>query len=218
LLATQPGAWCPDQYDNPDNVAAYVSLADELAAQLGRIDILVCSVGTGGHSAGIFRVLQRYFPHLRLIGVDTIGSTIFGQPATSRLMRGLGSSIHPGNVDYDAFDEVHWVAPHVPSPRGDASRHRRLECRRGGAMAVARTHDPDVRVAAVFPDGPQRYFDTIYNDKYCAHHALMNTAPPADPDLICSTGERVVQHWTRCGTVTDPAAVATAPKPRGPQR
>ena len=34
----------------------------------------------------------------------------------------------------------------------------------------------------------------------------------------CSTGERVVEHWTRCATVTDPAAVATAPKPRGAQR
>jgi cysteine synthase len=224
LLATQPGAWCPDQYDNPDNVAAYVSLADELAAQLGRIDILVCSVGTGGHSAGIFRVLQRYFPHLRLIGVDTIGSTIFGQPATSRLMRGLGSSIHPGNVDYDAFDEVHWVAPHeaVWTCRRLAATHHATGGWSVGAVAlvagwVARTHDPDVRVAAVFPDGPQRYFDTVYNDEYCAHHGLMNTAPPAEPDIICSTGERVVEHWTRCATVTDPAAVATAPKPRGAQ-
>jgi cysteine synthase A len=225
LLATQPGAWCPDQYNNPDNVAAYVSLADELADQLGRIDILVCSVGTGGHSAGIFRVLQRYFPHLRLIGVDTIGSTIFGQPATSRLMRGLGSSIHPRNVDYDAFDEVHWVAPHeaVWTCRSLAATHHATGGWSVGAVAlvagwVARTHDPDVRVAAVFPDGPQRYFDTVYNDEYCAHHGLTNTAPPAEPDMISSTGERVVEHWTRCGTVTDPAAAATAPKPRGAQR
>ena len=26
-------------------------------------------------------------------------------------MRGLGSSIYPRNVDYAAFNEVHWVAP-----------------------------------------------------------------------------------------------------------
>lgn len=31
LLAAYPGAWCPDQYHNPDNVAAYGGLADELA-------------------------------------------------------------------------------------------------------------------------------------------------------------------------------------------
>ncbi|MGH3985101.1 MAG: PLP-dependent cysteine synthase family protein, partial [Pseudonocardiaceae bacterium] len=110
LLAGHPGSYCPDQYHNPDNVAGYAPLALELVAQLGRVDVLVCSVGTGGHSAGVSRVLREFFPHLRLVGVDTVGSTIFGQPARTRLMRGLGSSIYPRNIDYPAFDEVHWVA------------------------------------------------------------------------------------------------------------
>lgn len=57
LMAEYPGAWNPNQYGNPDNVGAYRSLALELVAQLGRIDVLVCSVGTGGHSAGVARVL-----------------------------------------------------------------------------------------------------------------------------------------------------------------
>lgn len=111
IAAADPTAWCPDQYHNPDNVEAYGGLAHELLDQLGRIDVLVCSVGTGGHSAGISRVLRSHVPDLHLVGVDAVGSAIFGQPAASRLMRGLGSSIYPRNVDYDAFDEVHWVAP-----------------------------------------------------------------------------------------------------------
>jgi S-sulfo-L-cysteine synthase (3-phospho-L-serine-dependent) len=106
LLAEHPGAYCPDQYGNPDNVSAYEGLAQELADQLDRLDILVCSVGTGGHSAGVFRALRRRWPALRLVGVDTVGSTIFGQPARPRLMRGLGSSIHPRNVAYGAYSEV----------------------------------------------------------------------------------------------------------------
>ena len=106
-----PASYCPDQYNNPDNVDAYAGLAHELLAQLPHIDVLVCRVGTGGHSAGISSVLRRHFPDLQLVGVDTVGSTIFGQPARPRLMRGLGSSIHPRNVAYDAFNEVHWVAP-----------------------------------------------------------------------------------------------------------
>ena len=60
-------------------------------------------VGTGGHWAGVSRVLRGFYPDLRLVGVDTIGSTIFGQPARSRLMRGLGQSIHPRNVAYEHF-------------------------------------------------------------------------------------------------------------------
>ncbi|MDM3930581.1 pyridoxal-phosphate dependent enzyme, partial [Mycobacterium intracellulare] len=111
LLVGDPEAWCPNQYANPDNVEAYRPLAVELLDQLGDIDVLVCSVGTGGHSAGVAKVLREANPDLQVIGVDTIGSTIFGQPAATRLMRGLGSSIYPRNVDYPAFSEVHWVAP-----------------------------------------------------------------------------------------------------------
>lgn len=156
LLAATPGAWCPDQYANPDNVDAYETLALELASQLGRVDVLVCSVGTGGHSAGVARVLRRYCPDMKLVGVDAVGSTIFGQPARARLMRGLGSSIYPDNIDYPAFDEVHWVAPHeaVWSCRTLASTHHASGGWSVGAVAlaagwVARTCGLD-RFVAVF--------------------------------------------------------------------
>ncbi|WP_279338332.1 PLP-dependent cysteine synthase family protein, partial [Serratia marcescens] len=184
VLAAEPGAWCPDQYSNPDNITGYRSLALELLDQLGNVDVLVCSVGTGGHSAGVARVLRRFNPDMKLIGVDTIGSTIFGQPATTRLMRGLGSSIHPANIDYPAFNEVHWVAPHeaVWAARTLAASQFASGGWSVGAVTLvagwaARTYPKDTRIAAVFPDGPQRYFDTIYNDDYCREHQLLNWQP-----------------------------------------
>lgn len=212
VLTERAGAWCPDQYNNPDNVAAYAGLAGELASQLGRVDVLVCAVGTGGHSAGVFRELSLRFPHLRMVGVDTIGSTIFGQPAGSRLMRGLGSSIYPRNVAYRAFDEVHWVAPDEAvwtCRRLAATRHATGGWSVGAVALVAgwlaRTHGPDVRVAAIFPDGPQRYFDTVYNDDYCARHGLFTAPPPVEPDTVAHPAEQVVRRWTRCRTVVDPS-------------
>nr|WP_158849494.1 PLP-dependent cysteine synthase family protein [Saccharothrix deserti] len=211
LLDAEPGAWCPDQYHNPDNVTAYEPLAMELVAQLGRVDVLVTSVGTGGHSAGISRVLRRYNPQLRLVGVDTAGSTIFGQPAGPRLMRGLGSSIYPRNVDYAAFDEVHWVtAPEaVWTCRELATGHYASGGWSVGAVGLvagwlARTLSPETRIAAIFPDGPQRYFDTVYNDTFCHTHNLLDHAPAEHPDQIAHPGERIVDRWTRCTTVTDP--------------
>ncbi|WP_216205557.1 PLP-dependent cysteine synthase family protein [Amycolatopsis aidingensis] len=210
-LAEHPGAFCPDQYHNPDNVAAYESLATELVAQLGRVDILVCSVGTGGHSAGVSRVLRRHCPGLRLVGVDTIGSTIFGQPARNRLMRGLGSSIHPRNVDYPAFTEVHWVSPaeSVWTCRRLAAAHYASGGWSVGAVALvagwlARTCTAETRIAAIFPDGPQRYFDTVYNDQFCAENSLLEREPAPDPDSIGTPAEREVLRWTRCATVIDP--------------
>ncbi|ASL09468.1 PLP-dependent cysteine synthase family protein [Mycobacterium intracellulare] len=212
LLAADPEAWCPDQYSNPDNVEAYRPLACELLDQLGHIDVLVCSVGTGGHSAGVAKVLRQANPELQVIGVDTIGSTIFGQPAAKRLMRGLGSSIYPRNVDYSLFDEVHWVAPAeaVWAARALAATHHASGGWSVGAVALvagwaARTMAADTTIAAVFPDGPQRYFDTIYNDDYCRQHNLLDHLPPDQPAVIEHPTEQVVQSWTRCATVLDPA-------------
>jgi cysteine synthase len=211
LIAEHPGAWCPDQYNNPDNVDAYQGLALELAAQLGRIDVLVCSVGTGGHSAGVSRVLREFFPHLRLVGVDTIGSTIFGQPARTRLMRGLGSSIYPGNVDYAAFDEVQWVAPAeaVWACRRLAADRYATGGWSVGAVALvsswlADTLPDDTRIAAVFPDGPQRYAETVYSDEYCRRLDLLDRPPARNPHHIDQPQQIEVTRWTRCSTLINP--------------
>lgn len=213
LLTANRGSFCPDQYNNPDNTAGYASLAMELVTQLRRIDVLVCSVGTGGHSAGISRVLRKFFPELRLVGVDTIGSTIFGQPSRQRIMRGLGSSIYPQNIDYDAFNEVHWVGPReaVWAARQLATATYASGGWSVGAVGlvagwIARTEGPETRIAAVFPDGPQRYFDTLYSDDYCEQHDLLGASPPEEPDLITHAGQREVSRWTRCQNVARPVA------------
>ena len=212
-----PDSWCPDQYNNPDNVAAYTPLALELAAQLGRIDVLVCSVGTGGHSAGVYRALRLLNPELRLVGVDTIGSTIFGQPARTRLMRGLGSSIYPRNVDYEAFSEVHWVAANeaVWACRALARSHYASGGWSVGAVGLvagwlANTNPATTRIAAIFPDGPHRYLETVYDDDYCRTHDLLDRPPAADPDELGHPMAAEVSRWTRCTTVVDPMAGAQA--------
>ncbi|GAA4832107.1 S-sulfocysteine synthase CysK2 [Saccharopolyspora rosea] len=217
LLAANPGSFCPDQYNNPDNVAGYSSLALELVTQLRRIDVLVCSVGTGGHSAGVTRVLRNFNPDMRLIGVDTVGSTIFGQPARKRLMRGLGSSIYPRNIDYGAFDEVHWVGP---AEAVWAARRLAAATYASGGWSVgavglvagwaARRVGRSTRVAAIFPDGPQRYFDTLYNDEYCHRNDLLDVEPPTEPDVVAHAREREVTRWTRCTDVSAPAAASPA--------
>ncbi|GAA4443135.1 PLP-dependent cysteine synthase family protein [Actinokineospora soli] len=213
VLARTPGAYWPDQYNNPDNPAGYAGLARELAEQVDPADVLVCSVGTGGHSAGVIAALREHWPSVRLIGVDTVGSTIFGQPARSRVMRGLGSSIYPGNVAYDAFDEVHWLgAVEVV----DACR--RLA--RGGfitggwstgavalvAAWVARV-EAGASVVAVFPDGPHRYLGTIFDDDFCRARGLFG--PTADRPVEIGDPTAVeVTSWARCRAVRSPRELA----------
>jgi cysteine synthase len=215
LLKAHPGAYSPQQYDNPDNPDSYRGLARELVGQLARIDVLVCSVGTGGHSAGIIRVLRRLFPDVRLVGVDATGSAIFGQPAGPRLMRGLGSSIYPRNVAYEEFDEVHWVAPAeaVWASRTLAATHYTTGGWSVGAVTVvaawlACTLPVHCRIAAIFPDGPARYHGTVFNDRYCALHDLLDRPPAAEPQEITEPRRQEAVRWSRCTTVIDPAAEA----------
>ncbi|MFD7234633.1 PLP-dependent cysteine synthase family protein [Streptomyces syringium] len=214
VMAAHPGAYWPDQYNNPDNVAGYASLAAELAGALDHLDILVCSVGTGGHSAGVAAPLRRHWPALRLIGVDATGSTIFGQPARTRLMRGLGSSIHPRNVAYDAFDEVHWVGP--AEAAGACRRLARANFVSGGwstgavalvAAWAARVH-PGAVVATVFPDGPHRYLGTLYDDDFTTAHGLDLTTAVTRPVEIPHPRAAEATGWARCRAVTDPAPAA----------
>ncbi|WP_156756444.1 PLP-dependent cysteine synthase family protein [Actinokineospora pegani] len=213
VLDTVPGAYWPDQYNNPDNPAGYAGLAAELLARLDRIDVLVCSVGTGGHSAGVVRALRERDPGVRLIGVDTVGSTIFGQPARPRVMRGLGSSIHPRNVAYEQFDEVHWVGPVEVV---DACRRlaRGTFVTGGwstGAVALvaawAARVTPGAEVATIFPDGPHRYLDTIFDDAFCRSRGLLGT-PTGWPVEVADPAAVAVSEWSRCRVVADPARQA----------
>ncbi|MFJ7065910.1 PLP-dependent cysteine synthase family protein [Streptomyces sp. NPDC101115] len=212
VLARIPDAYWPDQYNNPDNVAGYASMADELCEQLDHLDILVCSVGTGGHSAGLAGHLRRRWPLLKVIGVDSVGSAIFGQPARPRLMRGLGSSIHPRNVAHHVFDEVHWVGP---AEAVDACRRlARSSFVSGGwstgavalVSAWAARVETGAVVATVFPDGPHRYLGTVYDDDFCHTHGLDMAELSVRPLEIPHPHAAEAVGWTRCRTVPDPPA------------
>ena len=210
VLGRIPGAYWPDQYNNPDNCAGYQAMADEIIGELDRLDVLVCSVGTGGHSAGLAGTLRRRWPALRVVGVDSVGSAIFGQPARSRLMRGLGSSIHPRNVAYGAFDEVHWVGP---AEAVDACRRLARGCFVSGGWSTgavalvsawAARSDPGAVVATVFPDGPHRYLGTVYDDTYCRLHGLGPEHAAPYPVELARPDAGEVTGWARCRVVADP--------------
>lgn len=216
ILAGDNDAYWPNQYDNPDNAAGYHGLADEIVAGLtavgiDRADVLVCSVGTGGHSSGVGLRLRQVWPDLRIIGVDAVGSKIFGQPAARRLMRGLGSSVHPGNVRYEMFDEVHWVGPR------EAVHACRALARNGfhtggwstGAAATvagwAAAQGPG-SVVTIFPDGPDRYLHTIFNDDWCHERGLLDPSR-TQPHEIDDCRDHT-ECWTRCQSVLAPHSLA----------
>jgi S-sulfo-L-cysteine synthase (3-phospho-L-serine-dependent) len=174
ILADHPGSFCPRQYGNAHNPESYAPCAELLAHAAGPIDCLIGTVGSGGSMCGLSSYLRLLCPRLIAIGVDTHGSVIFGQPdaGAARLLRGLGNSLLPPNVDHTTFDWVHWVdaAEAFLATRELHREHALFMGPTSGAAYLvadwwARTN-PDALAAVILPDEGYRYQDTVYDDRW----------------------------------------------------
>ena len=73
LIAATPGAWMPQQFDNPANVAIHAATtAREILADFADtpIDALITGVGTGGHITGCAETLKGVWPALKAYAVE----------------------------------------------------------------------------------------------------------------------------------------------------
>jgi cysteine synthase len=187
LLEENPGTFCPRQYDNPQNPASYAPCAEQLAHAAGAVDCLVGPVGSGGSLFGIASYLRLLFPELGVIAVDAQRSVIFGQPDARRVLKGIGNSIVPGNVDHAAVDMVQWVsAPEAfLATRQLHRQHGMFMGPTSGAAFLAADwwarENPDSLTAVILPDEGWRYLDTVYNDEWLAERGLKLDALPQGP-------------------------------------
>lgn len=212
------GAFWPRQYSNPGNPAAYRTLATELLADLRHVDILVGAVGSGGSLCGTARALRQEMPGLRVVGVDCVGSVLFGQPdQPGRLQSGLGNSLVPANLDYSQIDEVHWLndLEAFSATRRLAAEQQIFGGNTSGSVYLALRHvtamaDADVVAVGIFPDRGDRYAGTVYDDQHWERHGL-----DLDGADVRSEPERVsfgtpVSSWS-CSAVPARTGGATCP-------
>jgi S-sulfo-L-cysteine synthase (3-phospho-L-serine-dependent) len=189
VLAENPGSFCPRQYSNPHHPESYAPCAEQLVHAAGAVDCLVGTVGSGGSVCGISSYLRLLFPELSVVGVDTHRSVVFGQSdaGSGRLLRGLGNSLMPPNVDHTAFDLVHWVGA-AEAFHATRRLHRDHAIfagpTSGAAYLVAdwwARENPDALAAVVFPDEGYRYQDTVYDDAWLEAKGARLDALPAAP-------------------------------------
>ena len=189
VLAENPGSFCPRQYSNPHNPESYATCAEHLLHAVGPIDCLVGTVGSGGSMCGLSSYLRLLMPRLNVVGVDTHRSVIFGQSdgGGGRLLRGLGNSLMPPNVDHTAFDWVHWVgaAEAFRATRQLHAQHAVFAGPTSGAAYLvadwwARTN-PDALAAVIFPDEGYRYQNTVYHDEWLDANGVRLGALPPTP-------------------------------------
>jgi len=109
IVAGTPGAWMPQQFNNPANVDVHVrTTAEEIAADFpDGIDVIITGVGTGGHITGVAKVLKKKWPKLQVFAVEPVASPVIsgGQPSPHPI-QGIGAGFIPKNLDTSLLDGV----------------------------------------------------------------------------------------------------------------
>ena len=202
LRAAHPDNFCPEQYANPDNPAAYAGVAEHLERIVGAVDCVVGPVGSGGSMCGTVRNLRASRTDVRAVAVDTHHSVLFGPADGRRPLRGLGNSLMPPNLDHSVFDEVHWCAP-AEAYAATRELHRRHALFQGptsgAAYRVARwwaDRHPGARCVVMLPDEGYRYQHTVYDDDWLAGNGFAAASQPGQPVTV-DDPTRPDDGWSR---------------------
>ena len=107
LLAEDPSAFGPSQFDNPANPEVHrKTTAEEIWADSdGNIDAIVCGVGTGGTITGVTEVIKAKNPDFKAIAVEPENSPVIGggSPGPHKV-QGIGAGFIPGNLNTEVLD------------------------------------------------------------------------------------------------------------------
>jgi cysteine synthase A len=128
LVAATPGAWMPQQFENPANIEVHVrTTAQEILADFpDGLDALITGVGTGGHLSGCARVLKAAWPQLKVYAVEPTASPVISGGAPSpHPIQGIGAGFIPKNLDTTLLDGV--VQVEAEAAREMARRSAREE-------------------------------------------------------------------------------------------
>jgi cysteine synthase A len=109
LVAETPGAWMPQQFENPANIDVHVrTTALEIAADFPNgVDALITGVGTGGHITGCAQVLKAKWPKLKVFAVEPSASPVIsGGSPSPHPIQGIGAGFIPANLHTALLDGV----------------------------------------------------------------------------------------------------------------
>ncbi len=152
LAAETPGAWIPQQFENPANIAVHVrTTAQEILSDFADtpIDYVITGVGTGGHLTGVAETLKAQWPRLKAYAVEPALSPVIsgGQPAPHPI-QGIGAGFIPTNLHTAAIDGV------IQVDAGDAKEWARKSARLEGLLVGISSGATLAAIAQKLPELP----------------------------------------------------------------
>ena len=171
LLASMPGAFMPQQFNNLANPAIHEqTTAEEIWETMqGDIAAFVAGVGTGGTLSGIGRRLKLYDPEIRIVAVEPSSSQVLqGKEAGIHKLQGIGANFIPENYDASVVDEV--IAVSDDEAYAAVKSLARTEALLAGISSGAALHAATLlaqrpeyagrRIVVLLPDSGERYLST----------------------------------------------------------
>src|SRR5450432_2507832 len=206
-LAREQGAFFVNQFENPANPLAHeTTTGPEIWRQMeGRLDAVVCGVGSGGTITGLSRYFARTAPGVEIVLADPAGSILadfiktgkVGQ-AGSWLVEGIGEDFVPSIADLSRVKEAHTISDDesFQTARALLRGEGILAGSSSGTLVAAalrhcRAQTTPKRVATFVCDSGNKYLSKMFNDFWMRDQGFLRGEPRGDlRDLVSRSHEK----------------------------